>query len=92
MKKALSLTVAIALTGCATQTPQMKDVEPDVTGEQQRAAQVEAQEAAAPEQLALKRKIAVGRLSMKPTMAVVFCAGMPRINWVARSPICSCRR
>ena len=63
MKKALSLTVAIALTGCATQTPQMKDVEPGVTGEQQRAAQVEAQEAAAPEQLALKRKIAVGRLS-----------------------------
>ena len=63
MKKILSLTVALALSGCATQTPQMKDVEPGVTAEQQRAAQLEAQEAAAPEQLALKRKIAVGRLS-----------------------------
>ena len=63
MKKVLSLTVAIALTGCAIQTPQMKDVESGVTEPQQRAAQLEAQEAAAPEQLALKRKIAVGRLS-----------------------------
>ena len=63
MKKVLSLTVAIALTGCAIQTPQMKDVEPSVTEELQRAAQLDAQEAAAPEQLALKRKIAVGRLS-----------------------------
>lgn len=63
MKKVLSLTAAIALTGCAIQTPQMKDVEPGVTEPQQRAAQLEAQEAAAPEQLALKRKIAVGRLS-----------------------------
>jgi curli biogenesis system outer membrane secretion channel CsgG len=63
VKKVLSLTAAIALTGCAIQTPQMKDVEPGVTEPQQRAAQLEAQEAAAPEQLALKRKIAVGRLS-----------------------------
>jgi len=63
VKKVLSLTFAIALTGCAIQTPQMKDVEPGVTEPQQRAAQLEAQEAAAPEQLALKRKIAVGRLS-----------------------------
>ncbi len=63
MKKALSLAVAIALTGCATQTPQTNDVEPGVSAEQQRAAQLEAQEAAAPEQLTLKRKIAVGRLS-----------------------------
>ncbi|SOB74746.1 Curli biogenesis system outer membrane secretion channel CsgG [Marinobacter sp. LV10R510-11A] len=63
MKKILSLTVALTLTGCATQTPQMQDVEPGLTAEQQRAAQLESQEAAAPEQLALKRKIAVGRLS-----------------------------
>jgi curli biogenesis system outer membrane secretion channel CsgG len=45
----------------------MKDVEPGVTAEQQRAAQLEAQEAAEPEQLALKRKIAVGRLSNETT-------------------------
>ena len=63
MKKILSLTAAIALTGCAIQTPQMKDVEPGITEQQQRAAQLEAQEVAAPDQLALKRKIAVGRLS-----------------------------
>ncbi|WP_320159494.1 CsgG/HfaB family protein [Marinobacter sp. 1-3A] len=63
MKKTLSLTLAIALAGCATQTPQMNDVESGITAEKQRAAQVAAQEAAAPEQLALKRKIAVGRLS-----------------------------
>ena len=63
MKKILTMAVAVALTGCATQTPQMKDVEPGVTAEQQRAAQLEAQEAAKPEQLALRRKIAVGRLS-----------------------------
>ena len=63
MKKILTMAVAVALAGCATQTPQMKDVEPGVTAEQQRAAQLEAQEAAEPEQLGLKRKIAVGRLS-----------------------------
>lgn len=63
MKKVLTMAVAVALAGCATQTPQMKDVEPNVTAEQQRAAQLETQEAAEPEQLALKRKIAVGRLS-----------------------------
>jgi len=63
VKKVLTMAVAVALAGCATQTPQMKDVEPNVTAEQQRAAQLETQEAAEPEQLALKRKIAVGRLS-----------------------------
>ena len=63
MKKVFSLAVVIALSGCATQTPQMKDVEPSATTEQQRAAQLEAQAASAPEQLVLKRKIAVGRLS-----------------------------
>lgn len=63
MKKGLSLVVVLALTGCVTQTPQMKDMEPGITAEEQRTAQLEAQEAAAPKQLALKRKIAVGRLS-----------------------------
>lgn len=63
MKKALTLAVVVGLTGCATQTPQMKDIEPSITAEQQRAAQIAAQEEAAPEKLSLKRKIAVGRLS-----------------------------
>ncbi len=63
MKKSLSLVVVLALSGCATQAPQMKDAEPNVTAEQQRAAQLETQQTAAPERLVLKRKIAVGRLS-----------------------------
>jgi len=63
VKKMLPLAAAIVLAGCATQTPQTRDIEPSVTAEQQRAAQLDAQQAAAPEKLALKRKIAVGRLS-----------------------------
>ncbi|WP_303293730.1 hypothetical protein [Marinobacter sp. ST-43] len=59
MKKILALAAAVTLVGCATQTPQMKDVEPTVSAEQQRAAQLEAQQANAPGKLALKRKIAV---------------------------------
>lgn len=63
MRKITSFIAALALSGCASQSPQMNDVEPGVTAEEQRAAQLEAQQASAPEQLALKRKIAVGRLS-----------------------------
>ncbi len=61
----MSLVVALALfSGCATQTPQMKEVEPSVSAEAQREAQQAAQEAEQqPEALALRRKIAVGRIS-----------------------------
>lgn len=63
MKKILPWLMLGVLTGCATQTPQMKEVEPAVSPEQQRAAQQAALEAKAPERLSLKRKIAVGRIS-----------------------------
>lgn len=63
MRKIIPWLMLGALTGCATQTPQMKDVEPNVSVEEQRAAQQAAQEADKPEKLSLKRKIAVGRLS-----------------------------
>ena len=53
----------MALAGCAIQTPQVKDVESGVSTEQQRQKQLEMMEALAPKKLALKRKIAVGRLS-----------------------------
>lgn len=52
------------LTACATQSPQMNDVEPSVSEEDQKAAQQAANE---PTKLALKRKIAVGRLSNETT-------------------------
>ncbi len=60
-----SLLVSLGLMiGCATQTPQMNEVESSVSAEEQRAAQQAVQEAAQePESLTLKRKIAVGRLS-----------------------------
>lgn len=52
------------MVGCATQTPQMEDVEAPYSAEEQRIAQQAAQEAEQqPESLALKRKIAVGRIS-----------------------------
>lgn len=54
----------LLLTACATQTPQMNDVESSVSPEDQRAAQAAAAE---PTKLALKRKIAVGRLSNETT-------------------------
>lgn len=53
----------MALAGCAIQTPQVKDVESGVSTEQQRQKQLEMMETLAPKKLALKRKIAVGRLS-----------------------------
>ncbi|MFO7528966.1 MAG: CsgG/HfaB family protein [Marinobacter sp.] len=63
MKKILPWLLLGVLTGCATQTPQMTEVEPAVTAEQQRAAQQAALEESKPQQLSLKRKIAVGRIS-----------------------------
>lgn len=63
MKKILPWLMLGVLTGCATQTPQMMEVEPAVSAEQQRAAQQAALEESKPQQLSLKRKIAVGRIS-----------------------------
>lgn len=63
MRKIIPWLMLGALSGCATQTPQVKEVEPAVSAEQQRAAQRAALEANKPEKLSLKRKIAVGRLS-----------------------------
>lgn len=54
----------LGFTACATQTPQMKKVESSVSQETQRAAQeAAAKESQKPQSLALKRKIAVGRIS-----------------------------
>lgn len=64
MKNLIKWTAPLLLVACATQTPQMADNESAVSPDQQRAAQ-EAQQA--PVQLALKRKIAVGRLSNETT-------------------------
>jgi len=58
------LAAMVFLVGCATQTPPMDDVEAPLSAEEQRVAQQAAQDAEQrPESLALKRKIAVGRIS-----------------------------
>ncbi|MBU2987120.1 CsgG/HfaB family protein [Saccharophagus degradans] len=57
-----SLMVAL-LCSCASQDPRLKDVEPTISEQQQREAQAKLLEAQATKTLALKRKIAVGRLS-----------------------------
>lgn len=62
MKTLFLLTLPLFFLACATQTPSMSDKESSVSAEEQRRAQ-EAQLAAEPTRLALKRKIAVGRLS-----------------------------
>lgn len=64
MKKLILLTLPFVLAACASQSPNLQDVEAPVSVEQQRAAQ---QAAATPTRLALKRKIAVGRLSNETT-------------------------
>lgn len=61
MKKVLMLALPAVLLGCATQSPQMEDVESATSAEEQRAAQQAVQSQAT--RLALKRKIAVGRIS-----------------------------
>jgi curli biogenesis system outer membrane secretion channel CsgG len=64
LKKAFVYTsLAVFFSGCATQSPQMREIESPVTQEQQIKAQRAAQESEIPESLALKRKIAVGRIS-----------------------------
>ncbi|WP_297791264.1 CsgG/HfaB family protein [uncultured Marinobacter sp.] len=63
MKKILPWLVLGILSGCATQAPQMKEVEPAISAEQQRAAQQSALEESKSKRLTLKRKIAVGRIS-----------------------------
>lgn len=63
MKKMTLILAAAVLSGCAVQTPQMKDAEPSISEQAQRQAQEATQQAQQPQQLALKRKIAVGRLS-----------------------------
>lgn len=61
MKKFLTLMLPLAIASCATQTPPMKDVEASKSAQQQRAAQQAMHEQQ--QHLALKRKIAVGRIS-----------------------------
>jgi len=63
MRKMIMVLSLLLLSGCATQTPQMDEVEPSASEEQQREAQARAQASAAPDALRLKRKLAVGRLS-----------------------------
>lgn len=61
MKLLLPLALVVFAAGCATQTPQMQDKEPAVSAEEQRAAQQALLNQ--PAELALKRKIAVGRIT-----------------------------
>lgn len=63
MKRLAPLVLATVLAGCATQTPEPESVEPSVTQKEQRAAQKRTQQERETNQLSLKRKIAVGRLS-----------------------------
>jgi len=63
MKRLPAVVASIILASCVTQTPPMKDTESSVTAEEQRAAQQAMQLQQQPPRLALKRKIAVGRLS-----------------------------
>ncbi len=62
LTRIIALTLPLLLVSCATQTPRMSDKESTVTAAEQLAAQQALQEAQIP-RLALKRKIAVGRLS-----------------------------
>ena len=58
MKKIIPWLMLGVLTGCATQTPPMEEVESSVSADKQRAAQQAALEANKPKTLSLKRKIA----------------------------------
>lgn len=59
------IAVPFIVASCASQAPQPQDVEPRVSPEQQQRAQAAAH--AEPVQLALKRKIAIGRISNETT-------------------------
>lgn len=63
IKRLLPWLMLAAMTGCATQTPPMKPVEPHVSEADQRAAQEAVLAAQQPDHLQLRRKLAVGRLS-----------------------------
>lgn len=65
MKKIGLIIGPLLLLGCASQAPQPKDVEASISPEQQRQAQQALQQE--PTRLALKRKIAVGRISNETT-------------------------
>lgn len=65
MNKLVLIALPLMLAGCASQGPQPEDVEPRVSPEAQQRAQQEAH--AEPVRLALKRKIAVGRISNETT-------------------------
>ncbi|MGI9279638.1 MAG: CsgG/HfaB family protein [Endozoicomonas sp.] len=63
MKKLLPLFATIALAGCATQTPQIQITDAPASRETQAEAQEQMLKNESKEQLQLKRKIAVGRIS-----------------------------
>jgi len=71
--RTLTLTLAIFLVGCVTAPVALKDVEPGYTAEQMRAAQ----QAIAPQRLALKRKVAVARLSNETTYGKSLLSNAP---------------
>lgn len=63
MKMITSGLAVALLCGCVSQSPVLKDVEPSVSEQAQREAQAKLLDAQATKTLALKRKLAVGRLS-----------------------------
>ncbi|WP_287419801.1 CsgG/HfaB family protein, partial [Reinekea sp.] len=63
LHRTLIVAGALLLAGCVTAPVTLTGVEPGYTSEQMRAAQ----QAMAPQRLALKRKVAVGRLSNETT-------------------------
>ena len=68
MKKYYPFVLTLLLAGCASQTPKEKDVESSISPQQQReAAQTMQAQRQASHGLALKRKIAIGRISNETT-------------------------
>lgn len=67
MKKLMPIAAAIALAGCATQSPHIQTHEAPVSRSAQVEAQQKTQAAEVQERLQLKRKIAIGRISNETT-------------------------
>ena len=67
MRTITTLTLALTLAGCATQTPHVEVKEAPVSQQRQMEAQKEAAAINANEPLQLKRKIAIGRMSNETT-------------------------
>lgn len=67
MRTITTITLALALAGCATQTPHVEVKEAPVSQQRQMEAQKEAAAINANEPLRLKRKIAIGRMSNETT-------------------------